>query len=168
MGREHTRARAILAELPPGFCRVVEVGVHRGALSAALLEARSDLMLYMVDSWTPTPVYRGDRRADRAAVEKVIERYLMRVIVVAADSLKAATLLSDHTFDLVFIDADHSYEAVRADILAWRPKVKRGGVLGGHDYRSDEGYGVIQAVNELIPHDELRLGANLTWFTTIR
>ena len=53
-------------------------------------------------------------------------------------------------FDFVFIDADHSYEAVRADILAYRPLVKRGGILAGHDY-APKWEGVRQAVDELLP-----------------
>jgi hypothetical protein len=39
-------------------------------------------------------------------------------------------------FDLVFIDADHSYEAVLADVRGYGARVARGGVLAGHD----EGY----------------------------
>lgn len=53
-------------------------------------------------------------------------------------------------YDLVFIDADHSYEAVKADIAAWTPKVRKGGVLAGHDYGVFEG--VTRAVNEINPH----------------
>jgi predicted O-methyltransferase YrrM len=36
--------------------------------------------------------------------------------------------------DLLFIDADHSYEAVRADWLNWSPFVKKGGIIAFHDY----------------------------------
>ena len=37
--------------------------------------------------------------------------------------------------DAVFIDGDHSYDGVRADIEAWWPVVRPGGWLGGDDYR---------------------------------
>lgn len=49
-------------------------------------------------------------------------------------SVDAAKTYSDESLDVVFIDAGHSYEAVKADILAWYPKVKRGGYIAGHDY----------------------------------
>lgn len=51
--------------------------------------------------------------------------------------------------DMVFIDGDHEYEAVRADILAWLPKTRR--LLCGHDYQEDGGGfpGVAQAVHEV-------------------
>lgn len=51
-------------------------------------------------------------------------------------------------FDFIYIDGDHSYSGVKADILSWRPKMKLDGIFGGHDYNME---GVKQAVNELIP-----------------
>ena len=49
--------------------------------------------------------------------------------------------------DLVFIDADHRYEAVKADIEYWLPKVRKGGVICGHDYGTFDG--VKRATNEI-------------------
>jgi predicted O-methyltransferase YrrM len=48
-------------------------------------------------------------------------------------SRDAARVFADGQCDLVFIDADHSYEAVLEDIVLWRAKVRRGGILCGHD-----------------------------------
>lgn len=54
------------------------------------------------------------------------------------DSITAASLYPDQSLDFVFIDANHEYEAVKADIQAWFPKVRKGGHIAGHDYVSDE------------------------------
>lgn len=54
----------------------------------------------------------------------------------------------DRKADLVFIDANHDYESVLEDIEIWYPKVKRGGILVGHDYGVFEG--VTRAVDELL------------------
>lgn len=55
--------------------------------------------------------------------------------------MEAAKQFDDGALDLVFIDADHSYAAVRADIDAWMPKVRAGGILAGHDYNNTTKYG---------------------------
>ena len=43
------------------------------------------------------------------------------------------SVIADESFDLVFIDADHKYSSVVDDIKAWWPKVRKGGILCGHD-----------------------------------
>lgn len=49
-------------------------------------------------------------------------------------SVDAARLFPDYYFDLVFIDADHHKNFVIEDVLAWTPKVKKKGILSGHDF----------------------------------
>jgi len=49
-------------------------------------------------------------------------------------SAEFARELDDECLDAVYIDADHSHAAVLADLAAWAPKVRRGGVISGHDY----------------------------------
>ncbi|MRS02168.1 class I SAM-dependent methyltransferase, partial [bacterium] len=61
--------------------------------------------------------------------------------------VEAALNYQDGSLDMVFIDAAHDYDNVRADIAAWYPKVRLGGMLAGHDYE-ENWPGVIQAVNE--------------------
>ena len=51
--------------------------------------------------------------------------------------------------DFVFIDGDHSYDACRADIEAWTPFVKPGGVIAFHDFGS-RADGVTRAIFEAI------------------
>jgi hypothetical protein len=51
-------------------------------------------------------------------------------------------------FDVVYIDASHDYDDVRADIAAWWPLVRAGGLLCGDDYDPVSDPGVVQAVNE--------------------
>ena len=48
-------------------------------------------------------------------------------------SLAAARWIPDASVDLVYLDGDHRLSAVAADIAAWRPKVRRGGVLAGRE-----------------------------------
>lgn len=62
------------------------------------------------------------------------------------DSVQAASEFADRSLSFVYIDGDHSYEGCRRDILAWAPKVMRGGVIAGHDYYDKEPFMVRSAV----------------------
>jgi predicted O-methyltransferase YrrM len=67
-----------------------------------------------------------------------------------ASSVDVAKKYDDAYFDVVFIDADHGYESVKADIAAWLPKVIAGGIIAGHDFAFQHP-GVMQAVQEAFP-----------------
>jgi predicted O-methyltransferase YrrM len=75
--------------------------------------------------------------------------FASRTEPVVSDSLAAAKTLATKrgAIDFIFIDGDHSYEACEADILAWAPFVKRGGVIAFHDFGS-RADGVTRAIFE--------------------
>jgi len=66
-------------------------------------------------------------------------------------------------FDIVFIDADHSYEGVKSDIHLWLPKVKSGGILAGHDFNVEMFPGTVQAVCEAFPSSMVQLYDDTVW-----
>jgi predicted O-methyltransferase YrrM len=78
--------------------------------------------------------------------------------------LAAALVKLDIRPDMVFLDASHDYESVKADILAWMPLLRPGGVLCGHDYDPPHWMGIKQAVDELIP-DRVVVTATTIWRT---
>src|SRR6185295_6950249 len=143
------RAAAVLRRLPAKDPNVAEIGVLAATLSLCLLQQRDDLFLVGVDSWVDasghSDAYKatGDphsnqtigqaTRAHAAAVLK-LGRYKRRVKLLWMPSLEAADQIANGTLDLVFIDADHSYQGVSADIAAWKTKIVPGGYIGGHDY----------------------------------
>lgn len=155
-----------------------EVGVWQGKMSARLLELRPRLTLILVDLWragrpgdswfdSGSQMARQSQRVvDQAfaGVEALARRYAPRVRIIRAYSTAAAAELADASLDLVFLDADHSQLAVMADIQAWRPKVKPGGVLGGHDYGSERFPGVKSAVLGAFRPEQIETGANKTWW----
>lgn len=82
--------------------------------------------------------------------------------IINMDSADAAVGFRNQSVDVIFIDAGHSYENVKADIQAWLPKMKKGGIMAGHDY-NDSWSGVIKAVNELLGKDNITI-ENSCWF----
>lgn len=173
------RAESILERLPANPVGA-EVGVYKADLSKRLLK-RPDLTLYMVDSWKahdPESEYaKNDFHG--ALPQEGQDRFYKYTIdatgfagdrarILRKDSLEASKEFKDGTLDFVFLDADHSYESVKADIEAWLPKIKKGGLLCGHDYDNKEyaAWGVKRAVGELCVEKgfKLDLGKNFTWF----
>lgn len=180
------RTRALLERLPKGAVRGAEVGVYRGQMSAELLHARGDLFLYMVDNWaaqvTQPAAYQatGDPHARLdAETQREHKRRALRVTKFAADrrevlhlsSVVAADTMEVDSLDFVFLDADHSYEGVTADIEAWLPTLKEGALLGGHDYDHQGRYdfGVNEAVDEVVRERgwTLETAKGSTWFVTV-
>lgn len=72
-----------------------------------------------------------------------------RVQPIRASSLAAGAQLPA-TADLVFLDGDHREETVRAEIAAYRPLLRPGGILAGHDYGNKKYGGVKAAVDALV------------------
>lgn len=74
-------------------------------------------------------------------------RFFNNVNLIKDYSHNVSTIFADKSVDLVYIDGDHSYEAVNKDIELYLPKIKQGGILAGHDY-SKSWPGVVKAVDE--------------------
>ena len=125
-----------------GWKRGAELGVDKGVLFGLLLKSCPDLHLTGVDTFPD--MQRSRRVFDYEA------GYSDRCEVLRMTTTEAARLFEDEHFDFVFIDADHSYKAVKQDITHWEPKVRPGGWLGGHDYHERKFPGVVKAVNELL------------------
>lgn len=76
------------------------------------------------------------------------------VNLIKANSLDAVSRYQDESIDFCFIDGSHEYLDVKKDILAYLPKVKRGGIIAGHDY-DPIWPGVVQAVKETFTQFEV-------------
>ena len=122
-----------------GYKVAVEVGVLRGEFSDVILSSWSGKLL-MVDRWAFADGYQdisnvsnSQHKRHREAAEAVATRH-GRGVIMQCTSREAAESLEDSSVDAVYIDADHSKAAVLEDLALWFPKVRRGGVISGHDY----------------------------------
>lgn len=118
--------------------KAVEVGTHRGEFAEQLLDRWVGKVLFCVDHWMPgydnDPAAKGDRAADYSECVTRLRRFGRRVRIHRGTSPGVAREFVDGSLDFVYIDATHQYDSVVTDLAAWWPKVKSGGILGGHDF----------------------------------
>jgi predicted O-methyltransferase YrrM len=129
------------------FKTIAEVGVKFGRTTFFLLDNVQDLVIHAVD--LDISMFYN---------KEVKSKYKDRLIPIKGYSYEVADQLPNNSMDLIFIDADHSYESVKKDILAYTPKLKDNGILSGHDIDYP---GVNKAVRELIK--DFDVGPNNVW-----
>lgn len=131
------------------FTSMAEIGVRDGRTTFYLLDKIPSLTIYGVDL-NNNGYYSNNIR----------KKYGDRLIAIEGNSHFVSNQVPE--VDIVFIDADHSYNGCRNDIILYKPKVKKGGILSGHDIDFP---GVNRAVNELIGNFDV--GPNNVWFVKI-
>lgn len=129
------------------FKIMIEVGIDTGKTTFFLLDNIPDLTIYAIDT-DINKFYNND----------IKEKYGNRLIPIQGYSYIVADQIPDNFADIVFIDADHSYESVKKDIIKYTPKLKSKGLLTGHDIDYP---GVNKAVNEMIKNYDV--GPNFVW-----
>lgn len=151
-----------------------ELGVYTGMFSTQLLAIARPRLAYFVDVWWTvfgdrfpdwgqyTDFGRLGTRAAHAAAVKRIDRSAggAETRVVIDDALAFLASLPDDHLDWVYVDTGHTYDENLAIVRALRPKLKRGGILAGDDWRKDPDhphYGGTRALEELIAGGELQL-----------
>lgn len=158
-------SRAELPQIITAQCGVhpvgAEVGVLRGEFSEYLLSSVSFSAFHCIDAWRHLPgriditnLSDAGHEENYQATRARLARFAPMVQMQRCDSIEAAGSLPDEALDFIYIDGDHSYDACLADLEAYYPKVKRGGILAGHDYLDGslaEGeFGVKRAVGEFV------------------
>jgi len=130
---------------------IAEIGAWKGRCTEALASSTGGHVT-VVDAWAGT-TDTTDEIAHLDA-EQAFQEYLANiggyrnVTTYRAPSHEAWRRLHYESFDMVWIDADHRYEAVREDILMWGALLRKGGLLCGHDGQYMD---VARAVSELVP-----------------
>ena len=147
-----------------------EIGVYQGQFSSAILKITKPRELHLIDAWKfiSDPAYSRSWFGGRIGQSQAtMDRIYRRVTKQFADEIAAGTVkihrklsadaaasFPDHYFDWVYIDADHTYEAVSQDLHAFYPKLRDAGFVAGdnYGYRPDWWWkdGVKRAVDEFV------------------
>ena len=138
-----------------GYRVGVEVGVNQGEFGIKLCQ--SGLKVYGIDPYIVYPGYKDPESYESHYGEAIANLKGYDYTIIKKFSMDALADFKDESLDFVYIDANHGYESVKEDIAMWWPKVKRGGMLSGHDYAVRPSFGVVQAVNEFLIEHNLSL-----------
>lgn len=169
MPEAHSLALCKLVEMFGSRIHVAEVGCWIGDTTKRVIEACPD----RIESWTCIDTFEGcpndhlGEVAEKFGPEKIRSEFVKTVKSILHGSLITEVRLEQSSslqyakdardddglghddYDIVFIDADHSYENTLADIKAWLPLVRDGGYICGHDFGTVQFPGVDKAVREV-------------------
>ena len=141
---------ALIASFAKGGI-VAEVGTETGRFARRILALAEPRELHLIDNdWN---LFEPEPLTEVMASGRVVRH----------DGLSTIELgkFADRTFDWIYIDADHAYASVAADIAVARRKIRTNGMLVLNDYtrwtRKAYEYGVMPAVNELIAREGWRV-----------
>jgi hypothetical protein len=114
-----------------------EIGVERGYFSKSLLEANPNLKLYCVDAWRVYKGYRDHTRQEKLdryyeETKELLKPYNAEILRMWSE--EALEVIPDESLDFVYIDANHDFLHATQDIANWSRKVRKGGIVAGHDY----------------------------------
>ena len=132
----------LLDDLPKNMS-VVELGVFKGEFATEMYNRLKPSQLYLVDIWEGE-FGSGDKdgnnhvtvRDMNEVYREILNRYKddYTVNVKRCSTTDFLQSCQNDTFDMVYVDADHSYEAVTSDLQLSFNKLRDGGILAGHDY----------------------------------
>jgi hypothetical protein len=149
---------------------VAEIGVYKGSNFCNMIKHGPKLAV-AVDSWIDDGILsRNDGAWKQTELDaqyarlKQFEKRWPHIKVCRGYSFDVVKRFPNEYFDLIYIDADHSFEGCYQDLKDWFPKVKNGGAFLGDDYR--KGYvakhtgvkfGVVEAVDKFVKEKNLNL-----------
>jgi len=137
-----------------------EIGSYMGRSTLAMAETA--LQVYAIDT------FKADDRdknqmGEYTTLDAIKENIVGydNITILPGLSKDASELFEDAYFDLILVDADHSYDGVMADIRTWWPKLKVKGYMLFHDFNTSK-EGVQRAVLEVFGKHDGRKN-NLVW-----
>jgi hypothetical protein len=159
----------------------VEVGTYQGEFAKVMINKLQPTVFHAVDplrlfpgmNSNPGSEFESQDKLDALAVRVANKLADSNAVFIRDISEEASKQFEDDSLDVVYLDGDHSYKGCAADISYWYPKIRKGGILAGHDYcegnkAKGHVYGVIQAVDELVEAHNLNLWitseAYASWF----
>lgn len=139
-----------------------EIGIHTGDTTINLLKKLPSIEIYhAIDPWKSYVKYDGKeyRKPGHRKITtwddaynffiKRTQPYKNKLRIYKMKSTEAVNKIENESLDWIFIDANHEYEYIKENLEIWIPKVKKNGIVSGHDY-GGKWTGIKQAVDEYV------------------
>ncbi|WP_312562886.1 class I SAM-dependent methyltransferase [Anaerospora sp.] len=160
---EKLKIMELSIKVPGNF---VEIGSYLGASASFIAEGilqsgHVESKLYCIDTWQNHAMSEGTRDTFAEFLSNT-EQYKEIITPLRGMSTDIARTFQQQ-IDFIFFDGDHSYEGIKADVNAWLPKVKKGGMVVFHDIGWAEG--VQKVIKEDMENRLMEVGRlpNLIW-----
>ena len=117
-----------------------EIGVYFGTNASYYLEELDIESVFLIDPYTgyenydPVKVGLISLEVAEGIAHHQLLKYKQKIMWIKKKASEAAGLIADDSLDFVYIDGNHSHDSVTEDILLYYPKLKKDGLLSGHDY----------------------------------
>lgn len=142
-----------------------EIGVRKGVNAESILKELNIKKLYLIDGWSNYKGIDGIWGNLDKAYELVLDKFKKdkRVQIIKDFSENAVKLIDDNSLDFVYIDGNHLEKYVYQDICLWSEKVKKGGIVAGHDIYSH--VGVSKAVKKFWYENDVNIFVSIPdWY----
>lgn len=131
--------------------KFIEIGSWKGQsavfMAVEIINSLKNIEFYCVDIWKGNGIIDSYENYLKTCNSKNKSNKLFNIFIkniepvkhiikpIRKTSIAASKKFSDEYFDFIFIDASHEYKEFKQDLIAWYPKIKKGGVFAGHDYK---------------------------------
>jgi predicted O-methyltransferase YrrM len=141
--------------------RFVEVGTWKGMsacfMAVEIINSGKNIQFDCVDTWE---FFDWFVDINKSAYENLYETFLKNIEpvknnikIIRMISWEGASNYENESIDFAFIDAGHDYNSIKKDLISWLPKIKKGGVIAGHDYYHKP---IFDAVHEVIGEKNIK------------
>lgn len=136
-----------------------EIGVGKGTHASFYLSELDIDFVFLIDPYTAYEDCKKkfvleETRDWKKETHVKLDKYNHKIKWIEEKTSDAVKFIADSSLDFAYIDANHTYESVAEDIRLYYPKVKKGGLLSGHDYDFED---VKKAVDKFIKKQDLKL-----------
>lgn len=154
------------------FKNYTEIGVWEGENVQNIIHACPTLeKINLIDPYSADEDYKGGsiyKKGQHDIVKKARELMISRTTFkkvkhIFKTSQDALENFDSNNLDIVFIDRLHYFDAVFFDIINWHTKVKKSGIVSGHDY-NNKFQGVVQSVDTLYQNKKINLEDDAVWW----